>query len=340
MGNSSARRGTGRGYLVYYILAVLIWGSEAALTKAFLLDALAPGAMLLLRAVITSLVLLPLVALGRPPLRSLARRDWAALLALSLLGTALPTLLYFVALGLMPASTTMLMYRIEPIFVILLSVVLLGQRVALRVWLLTAAAVACAYLIAVGQLQPPPLDSSTTRGVLLMLASTVLFAWATLLGKSLLEKTPPLVLVWLRFSLALPLLMALYGREALAAAPQLAAQNWFWLFWMGGISSGLAYVVQPDHRQRGNAARPRGRRHAERAVVERVLHRSAGHRHSRAVGDGIFPLDIGSATLWPPSPRAAGASPRHKQPGCDGDGRCQTGLTSTLNTWPSPCWRS
>lgn len=242
MGNSSARRGTGRGYLVYYILAVLIWGSEAALTKAFLLDALAPGAMLLLRAVITSLVLLPLVALGRPPLRSLARRDWAALLALSLLGTALPTLLYFVALGLMPASTTMLMYRIEPIFVILLSVVLLGQRVALRVWLLTAAAVACAYLIAVGQLQPPPLDSSTTRGVLLMLASTVLFAWATLLGKSLLEKTPPLVLVWLRFSLALPLLMALYGREALAAAPQLAAQNWFWLFWMGGISSGLAYV--------------------------------------------------------------------------------------------------
>lgn len=242
MSRASFPRTAGRGYLVYYVLAVLIWGSEAALTKAFLLDVLAPGAMLLLRAAITSLVLLPLVALGRPPLRSLGRRDWIALLALSVLGTALPTLFYFIALGLMPASTTMLMYRTEPIFVILLSVLLLGQRVPARVWLLTAVAVLCAYLIAVGRLLPPAPGSGTAQGVLLMLASTVLFAWATLLGKSLLDKVPPLVLVWLRFSLALPLLLALYGREALAAVPQLAAPNWFWLFWMGGISSGLAYV--------------------------------------------------------------------------------------------------
>jgi drug/metabolite transporter (DMT)-like permease len=42
--------------------------------------------------------------------------------------------------------------------------------------------------------------------------------------------------------LALPLLAVLFGREALAAAPQLSGQNWFWLLWMGGISSGLAYV--------------------------------------------------------------------------------------------------
>ncbi len=30
--------------------------------------------------------------------------------------------------------------------------------------------------------------------------------------------------------------------DALAAAPLLSLQNWFWLLWMGGISSGLAYV--------------------------------------------------------------------------------------------------
>jgi drug/metabolite transporter (DMT)-like permease len=34
----------------------------------------------------------------------------------------------------------------------------------------------------------------------------------------------------------------LFGREAVAAAPLLDAQNWFWLIWMGSISSGLAYV--------------------------------------------------------------------------------------------------
>jgi drug/metabolite transporter (DMT)-like permease len=236
------RNMAGRGYLVYYVVAVLIWGSEAVLTKAFLLDVLTPGAMLLLRSAITVLVLSPLVLLDRPPLRRMSRQDWAALLALSLLGTALPTLIYFVALDMIPASTTMLLYRTEPIFVIVLSVVALRQRIALRVWLLTLVAVACAYLIAVGQLEPPPRDSSTARGTLLMLASTALFAWATLLGKALLDKVSPLALVWLRFGLALPLLAALFGREAMAAAPQLSGQNWFWLLWMGGISSGLAYV--------------------------------------------------------------------------------------------------
>jgi drug/metabolite transporter (DMT)-like permease len=242
-GQTSFQRSlAGRGYLVYYMLTVMIWGAEAVLTKMFLSDVLAPGAMLVLRVLITALVLAPLVLLDRPPLSRLQRRDWAALLALSLLGTALPTLLYFIALAMIPASTTMLLYRTEPIFVIVLSTVLLGQRVGRRVWLLTLLAVVCAYLIAVGQLQPPPLGSQTARGVVLMMASTAFFAWATLLGKALLDKVSPLVLVWLRFSLALPLLAILFGQEALVAALQLDLQNWFWLLWMGGISSGLAYV--------------------------------------------------------------------------------------------------
>ncbi len=213
-GHTFQQRGlAGQGYLVYYVLTVVIWGAEAVLTKAFLLDALTPGAMLVLRVLITALVLAPLVLLDRPPLRRLKRRDWAALLALSLLGTALPTLLYFIALNMIPASTTMLLYRTEPIFVIVLAVLLLGQHVGVRVWLLTLLAVACAYLIAVGQLQPPPLGSQTAQGVLLMLASTGLFAWATLLGKALLDKVSPLTLVWLRFSLAVPLLAVLFGQD-------------------------------------------------------------------------------------------------------------------------------
>jgi drug/metabolite transporter (DMT)-like permease len=241
-GSSHGHSHSGRGYLVYFVVTVFIWGAEAALTKAFLTDALAPAPMLLLRAMVTTLVLLPLVLLQPPPLRSLSRRNWTALLALSLLGTALPTLLYFMALTMMPASVTMLMYRTEPIFVIILSALLLGQRVTRRVWVLTLVAVVCAYFVAIGRLQPPALNSATARGVALMLASTVLFAWATLLGKGLLDRVAPLALVWLRFSLAVPLLALLFGQEALVAAAQLSLQNWFWLLWMGGISSGLAYV--------------------------------------------------------------------------------------------------
>ena len=67
-----------RTYLVYYAVAILIWGSESVLTKAFLLDSLAPQAMLVLRIAITALVLLPLVLWDRPKLGGLSRRDWGA----------------------------------------------------------------------------------------------------------------------------------------------------------------------------------------------------------------------------------------------------------------------
>jgi hypothetical protein len=46
---SYQRHLAGRGYLTYYVVVVLIWGAEAVLTKAFLLDVLTPGAMLLHR---------------------------------------------------------------------------------------------------------------------------------------------------------------------------------------------------------------------------------------------------------------------------------------------------
>lgn len=242
-----------RTYLIYYAVAVLIWGSETALTKAFLLDSLAPEAMLVLRTAITALVLAPLVLLDRPKLGRLSRRDWLAVLILSVFGTALPTLLYFVALARIPASTTMLLYRTEPIFVILLSVVVLHQRVALRVWLLTLVAVACSYLIAIGQLEPPPLHSNAAQGALLVLAATALYAVATLLGKVLLHKVAPLTLVWLRFSLALPVLLVLFGAETTAALPALKTEDLLWLVWMGSISSGLTFVFYYKGLQASNA---------------------------------------------------------------------------------------
>jgi hypothetical protein len=59
-GQTSYQRSlAGRGYLVYYMLAVMIWGAEAVLTKMFLSDVLAPGAMLVLRMLITALVAAP-----------------------------------------------------------------------------------------------------------------------------------------------------------------------------------------------------------------------------------------------------------------------------------------
>ncbi len=61
-------------------------------------------------------------------------------------------------------------------------------------------------------------------------------------GKQLLDKVPPLTLVWLRFSLALPVLFLFFGREAMAAIPTLSSQDLMWLIWMGSVSSGLTFV--------------------------------------------------------------------------------------------------
>ena len=162
-------------------------------------------------------------------------------------------MLYFAALARIPASTTMLFYRTKPIFVILLSVFVLHQRVALRVWVLTLLAVACSYLIAVGRLEPPPFQSDAAQGALLVVAATALYAVATIVGKQLLDKVPPLTLVWMRFSLALPVLFLFFGREAMATIPTLSSQDLMWLIWMGSVSSGLTFVFYYKGMQASNA---------------------------------------------------------------------------------------
>lgn len=123
----------GQGFLVYYVVAVLIWGSEAVLTKAFLLDALTPGAMLALRVLITALVLLPLLALlfGREAAAvapRLAGQDWFWLLWMGGISSGLAYVFYYKGLQGSNVVIASVVTLLGPVVGVTLSVLLLHER--------------------------------------------------------------------------------------------------------------------------------------------------------------------------------------------------------------------
>jgi drug/metabolite transporter (DMT)-like permease len=228
--------------LVFYLLAIVIWGADAAVTKAFLLTTLSPLLTLVGRFAIAALCLLPFIYGELRTLPRLTPKDWLSIGMLGLLGTALPNWLYLEALVSLPASIVLLLYRLEPIFAILIALILFHQPITLYIWPFLLIAIACSYIIVTGgAISPLTLGPETTRGIMLTLAGTVLWAVATFVGKALLTKVSPILLVWLRFSLALGGLLLCHGSN-FSLLLTLTPGDLFWLSYLGIVSTGLAYI--------------------------------------------------------------------------------------------------
>lgn len=227
-------------YLVFFIVAILIWGTDAALTKRFLIETLSPASALALRYIFATLCLTPFALPAIKKLRLLNRRDWLNLIALVLGGSLLSNLIYYYSLTLISAFVTTMLVRLEPVFIILLSAIFLKRTTSRRTWFFTIIAVGCSWLIAAGS-GGGGMSPQTLLGVGLMIISTLLWAIATLQGKTLLEKLSPIMLTWLRIGMTTLFLLPFQGRDLFARLPEISTQSLFVFFIMGALHSGLAF---------------------------------------------------------------------------------------------------
>src|SRR5579863_2697333 len=120
------------------LLAVVMWGLAPVATRAVVAH-LSPLPLLLIRLAAASLVLLPL---AWPVFRRLGRRSAGRLLAAGLLGLVGYNLPVTAGLRWLPAATTGLLLATEPVWVMLLSRVFLGERGGVRAWLGSGVALA------------------------------------------------------------------------------------------------------------------------------------------------------------------------------------------------------
>ena len=164
------------------LIAVCLWGLAPVATRAAV-GHLAPLPLLLIRLTVASLVLLPL---AMPVFRRLRPRSAGRLLAAGLLGLVGYNLPVTAGLRWLPANTAGLLLATEPVWVLLLSRVFLGERGGARAWLGSAVA-----LGGVAVLTVPGAGASgaggyrALAGTGLVLAGTLAFAAYTIVLRPL-----------------------------------------------------------------------------------------------------------------------------------------------------------
>ena len=173
---SSSGAGTAAG-----LAAVGIWGMAPVATRALVLQ-LAPLPLLVFRLGLAAVVLLPWCG---PVLRRPGRRYAPRLIIAGLLGMVGYNLPVTIGLQWVPASTAGLVLASEPVWLLLLAAVFLGERVSRRCWAGAAVALAGVGVLAGPSALSAHRGAGELAGVGLIALGTLLFAAYTLMLRPL-----------------------------------------------------------------------------------------------------------------------------------------------------------
>ncbi len=192
-----------------------------------------PATYTTLKNAVAAIILIgAFLAVGGVP-RALGTRRWLGLAVLGLIGGSVPFLLFFTGLAQATAPAAAVIHKTLFIWVALLAVVLLRER--LGAWQIGALGV----LLVATLLVQPPTGVSWGSGESLIALATGFWAVETIVAKRLLASVPPLVAGAGRMGFGLVVLvgyLAFTGRLGIVA--QLGPVQWAWVLGTGVLLAG------------------------------------------------------------------------------------------------------
>ncbi len=195
----------------------------------------------MLRFTIASLLLAPLLWRQRRLLPRSGGDRWR-LLAMCAIGFVANKALEYLGLSLTTASDTALLIAAEALATVGLSVLLLRERLGRLEGLGLVLGGLGVYLVVEGGLRQPSLTGPHALGNLLVVASLVLEAGFTVIGKTIVERYPPLLIT---AAVVAGSLIAWWpaGLAALAVRgwPGLPFDGWLGAIYLGAIGTVLSY---------------------------------------------------------------------------------------------------
>jgi drug/metabolite transporter (DMT)-like permease len=159
-------------------------------------------------------------------LKDLKKREIIYLLAIGIIGGSLPFYLFFTGLSQIPAITGALIHKTMFIWVAILAVPFLKEKVSK----LQIAAVALLFYanFFIGGL----VNIKITQGVLFVFAATLLWAVENILAKKILPKVDPDIVIAARMGIGSLILLAasaVVAPKALSHALIMTQSQWFWM---------------------------------------------------------------------------------------------------------------
>lgn len=196
----------------------------------------------MVRFTIAAAILLPVLWRGRHQLPKSPRDRWR-LVAMCGLGFVGNKALEYLGLSLTTATDTALLIAAEALATVLLSVALLSERIRLLEAVGLILGGIGVYLVVEGGLRAPTLLSgSQSVGNLLVVASLILESGFTVIGKTVVERYPPLLIT---AAVVTGSLIAWWpaGIAALWVRgwPSLSIAGWIGIAYLGAITTALCY---------------------------------------------------------------------------------------------------
>jgi drug/metabolite transporter (DMT)-like permease len=169
------------------LIAVCLWGLAPVATRS-LVHELAPLPLLTLRQLLAAAVLLPWAV---PALRRIDARDLPRFIVAGLLGMVGYNLPVTVGLQWLPASSAGLLLATEPVWVLVIGLVFLGERAGPRVLAGTGVALAGVAVIAGPAALSPASGTRAVAGAALVLLATLAFGGYMVVLRPLSQKYGP-----------------------------------------------------------------------------------------------------------------------------------------------------
>lgn len=192
---------------IFIMFAASLWAIDA-IFRTQLTFSIPPASIVMIEHAIGFLFLSPFLFKNISSIRALKLKEWLMLLAMTVVSSVLGTLLFTEALARSFAQfdfvTPILLQKLQPVFVIILSALFLKERLTPRFIMLAFFALFGSYLISFG-FQPVQLQF-VGKELVFMLAIGAAASWGagTILSKYALKKLSFPALSALRFLLAVP----------------------------------------------------------------------------------------------------------------------------------------
>src|SRR5438874_13297674 len=197
--------------VVLVALAATMWASDTYF-RAQLIGHLKPVQIVVIEDALVSLFLLAFLLRGIPELRRLDKRGWLAIGLIAIGPQAIATLLFTKSFSYGHFAETFVLQQTQPLIAIALAWIVLGERRRPWFWATAAVALVAVYMVVFAQdpLQPvSALQHGRVEAGLFALGAAVLWASGTVFGRFALGSISFWSMTALRFTLALPVLVAI-----------------------------------------------------------------------------------------------------------------------------------
>lgn len=189
---------------VFIIIASLLWSFDGLLRVS--LYSLSPAIVVFWEHVLGAIILLPILIQKKQEFRSLTKKEWIAILIVSLFSGALGTIFYTKALGMInyiQFSVVVLLQQLQPIWAIITAAIILKEKLTKNFIKWAGIAIIASYFVTFKDLRINlATGSGTVMAAILALLAGMMWAASTSFSKVVLKKVSFWVATLLRFLLA------------------------------------------------------------------------------------------------------------------------------------------